>query len=353
MEISVVKTKDINPNVKPFLVDVPVKTNIWIRPDCQRRQFEVIRRARPSILILQSDGGRNEKEWKLIRENRNIFDEEIDWDCTVHKIYADKNYGMYQMGEILNKYLWSVVDRCIFLEDDHIPSVSFFKFCKEMLCRYEDDLRINAICGMNHLGIYDSPNADYFFSRVGSIWGIAMWKRTYDLFRLDYAGDDYTIDEVCKNEKKDTFFCESMRGYAEGKKVGGHVPAAEFYLVLNTYTQNQLYIIPKKNMISCVGAAPGSTHAVSDVKKLAKGDAQIFNMKTYELEGEIKHPNYVFPDMTYEKKQKRIIAWHHPIISHYRRIVSIIKRVRYGEGKILAWKAINKMKRLGKPEEEK
>ena len=50
MNISVVQTKEINPDVKPFLVDVPVKTNIWIRPNCQRKQFEIIKKARPSVL---------------------------------------------------------------------------------------------------------------------------------------------------------------------------------------------------------------------------------------------------------------------------------------------------------------
>lgn len=39
--------------MKPYLVDVPVKINIWIRPECQKRQFEIIKQARPSILFVQ------------------------------------------------------------------------------------------------------------------------------------------------------------------------------------------------------------------------------------------------------------------------------------------------------------
>lgn len=57
--------------MKPYLVDVPVKVNIWTRPECQRKQFEVIKQARPSILFVTSDGGRNEREWQLIYQNRN------------------------------------------------------------------------------------------------------------------------------------------------------------------------------------------------------------------------------------------------------------------------------------------
>lgn len=344
MEITVVGTREQDPNVQPFLVDVPVKTNVWVRPECQKAQFEVLRQARPSILIVQSDGGRNDEEWKLIRENRRLFDERVDWDCTVHKLYAEKNYGLYEMGRQTREYIWSEVDRCIYLEDDHIPSVCFFRFCAELLEKYKDDLRVTAICGMNHLGVYDRPTTDYFFSHVGSIWGVAMWKRTVESYGLDYKEDPYVIDEVCNIAKKDTVFCECMKGYAEGKLVGGHVPGSEFYLSLNMFAQNQLFIVPSKNMISCHGVGSGSTHATDSLKKMSKGDAQFFYMKTYELDGEIRHPGYVFPDLTYEKRMKRVTAWHHPIIHAYRRIVGIIKRVYYGDGKIMLKKLEKKLR---------
>ncbi len=53
---------------------MPVKTNIWIRPECQRAQFEVIKKARPSILFLSSDGGRNDQEWEAMKNNRHILE---------------------------------------------------------------------------------------------------------------------------------------------------------------------------------------------------------------------------------------------------------------------------------------
>lgn len=108
-------------NKKPWLVDVPVKVNIWVRPECQRKQFEVIKQARPSILFIQSDGGRNEQEWKIINEHRKMFDTEIDWDCTVYKLYEETNQGMYTMGRKLHDFVWSKVDRCIFWKTIYCP----------------------------------------------------------------------------------------------------------------------------------------------------------------------------------------------------------------------------------------
>ena len=108
------------------VLNVPVRIKIWCRPECQRKQFDVIKKVKPSILFVISDGGRNEEEWEKIRINRNMIDNEIDWDCTVYKQYWDKNVGLYGASKEMSKLIWEKVDRCILLEDDILPSESFF-----------------------------------------------------------------------------------------------------------------------------------------------------------------------------------------------------------------------------------
>ena len=164
--------------MKSFLVDVPVRIKIWTRPETQKKQFEIIREVRPSVLFIQSDGGRNENEWDLIKENRELYDSQIDWKCTVHKMYLDENHGMYGSEALGMKQVFSEVDRCIFTEDDDLMSLSFIPFCEELLERYKDDLRVGAISGSNPFKEYDTP-ADYLFTRAPGIHGIAFWKRFY------------------------------------------------------------------------------------------------------------------------------------------------------------------------------
>lgn len=353
MKIIVENTKQNNSDIKPYLVDVPVMIMVWCRPKLQKMQFDVIRQARPSKLYIISDYGRSDYENSLIEESRSIVSE-IDWDCEVHRLYWEENQGLYSVGKQKKEYFWKREDCGIFLEDDIIPSVSFFRFCAELLEKYKNDERILGICGMNHLGKYDKPETDYFFSHVASIWGIAYWKRTYEM-TLKYREiiDLYTINEVCKIAKKDTYFCQAMRGYANQEVWDGHIAGTEFFLSLDMYAQNQLWIVPRNNMISCYGCDTNSTHAVDNVKKLAKGDAQFYYMKTYELEDEMIHPNFVFPDLTYEKRMKRVIAWHHPIVARYRRIVSICKRLYYGDRKIIWNNFKQKIKRKGRETIEK
>lgn len=305
--------------MKDFLVDVPVRINIWIRPECQRKQFEIIKKARPSILFLVSDGGRNEKEWEAIYQNRKLYDEEIDWNCTIYKVYEEKNNGLYTMGVKTRELVWSKVDRCIFLEDDILPTVGFFRYCAELLEKYKDDTRISTICGMNHLGTYDAPKSDYFFARQGSIWGTATWKRVHDMRDgINYADDPYVLDLLRQRTRHNEIFWKKIVGYTQNEKYGGHIPGGEFYVEFAMYGHNQLQIIPKKNMICNIGCTEDAAHSLA-LNRMPKGIRRVFNMKTYEMEFPMKHAKYVIPDVEYEKKRNRIMAYNHPFIAYMRR----------------------------------
>lgn len=309
--------------MKPYLVDVPVRVNIWIRPDAQKRQFEVIKQARPSIMFLVSDGGRNEKEWEAIRQNRKMIDEGIDWECTVYRFYEEENNGLYGIGEKYTNFLWETVDRCIFLEDDQIPSVSYFKYCSELLEKYKDDERIEAICARNQIGIWGKATADYFFAKKGSIWGLATWRRTQQQRdnTFAYGADQYIMELLKHQTKKDKKFWKSIAGYPKNKFYGNHIAGDEFYHQLEVYAQNRLYIIPKKNLINNIGCTENSAHA-QNFKMLPRATKKLFNVKTYELDFPIKHPRYVIPDEQFVKERNKLLGNGTPFLKFSRKIES-------------------------------
>ncbi len=317
---------------KDWLVNVPVKTNIWIRPECQRRQFEVIKQARPNILFLSSDGGRNDQEWEAIRTNRQLFDSEIDWNCTIYKIYMDKNYGLYEMGKIRKDIIWDNVDRCIFMEDDQVPAVSFFRYCEELLKKYENDERISVICGNNILGSYERPNADYFFSTKGSIWGYATWRRVATTRDEEYGfyKDPYIMDLLKEQTKRDKTCWKRINSVGSKGMYNGHTPGGEFYHDFDSYALHRLQIIPTKNMISNIGSTANATNADS-LNQLPKGIRSVFNSPVYEIEFPLRHPAYIIPDMEFAKKRNRILAYGHPFIRKYRTLVRGIKKLLKGD----------------------
>lgn len=331
--------------MRPFQVDVPVRVMLWTRPDCLRQQFEVLKKAAPSVLFLVSDGGRNEKEHSLILESRKIFDE-IDWECTVYKLFFEENQGMYTMGRLTREFIWSKVDRCIFLEDDYIPAVSYFKFCAELLEKYKDDERIEMICGNNVFGTYpDAEPYDYFFTENGwSIWGCAYWKRTAmnREYPFDYADNDYI--KGCLKDNLNDFWYKTVEGYCGGKLVDNHVPGGEYFHAVNSALFHRMSIVPTKNMIKNIGF--DGTHF--NIKDKSKAPSYM-NLDTYEIEFPIKHPKYVIDD-------KHFGAMYDKLLNHDKKnpVKVFLWRVRHFIELIFKGKALSAVKsKFQKKEEER
>lgn len=316
---------------KKYKIDVPVLLIFFSRPGCFEKVFEQVRIARPSKLFLYQDGPRdgNEQDIQGIQKCREIA-ENIDWECEVYKLYQEKNVGCDPSEYIAQKWVFSYVDRCIILEDDDVPSQSFFPFCKELLERYKDDERINMICGMNNLETVDSPYS-YLFSITGSIWGWATWKRVVDSWEGDYAflTPGYDRDKLFEALKMHNINPQSkMKVWQKNKDSG--VEHYETILGLGQYVNNSLNIVPTKNMIINIGNTPeGSTHSASGIEMIPRQLRKIYTMNSYEIEFPLKHPRYVIEDVEYQKKLFRLMGVGHPLIQFCRKVEKSFLIIRY------------------------
>jgi hypothetical protein len=281
---------------------IPVVLYIWSRPDKLQEVFNRVKEAKPTHLFLISDGAVNNDtaQWELIYKSREIV-EHIDWECDVHRLYYEENNGLFNMFKIMSDYVFSQVDRYIFLEDDVLPSLSFFTYCEVLLEKYKDDMRINMVCGMNHLEIYEKPNSDYFFTRgAASIWGFAIWKRTYEQFyKFDFTKDEYIFETLIQNSHDFKSFQKSLYGYQKDERFDGNLAGPEFFLGLSSFIHNQLSIIPTKNMICNIGYGGGGRN-FNNKKLLTNRIAKLFDMNTYEYIFPLKHPDYVIEDNRYK-----------------------------------------------------
>lgn len=317
--------------MRPSLVDVAVCIHIWIRPLCTNRQFQILCDAAPSKMFLISDGGRNEYEKQLIIESRKVF-EQIDWECEVYKFYFEENHGLYGIRYKYIDFIWSKVDSCIILEDDDMPSVSYFKFCAEMLSRYKDDLRISYISGMNVQGVTKECDSDYFFSGEGSIHGIAIWKRTEKQRTMIFTESSYTLScivQVAKQLKPG--YEKIINGYVNDNMYQNHIAGCEFYKNLTRFSQNQVCIVPKYNLLFNQGIGTGSTHATKSIRTTPKAIQKLELLETYEIKFPLKHPQYVVRNVNYEKYVNRLLAWNMPFIQLSRKIETFIRLIIFGE----------------------
>ena len=285
----------------PFKTDVAVLMLFFTRTLHTKITFNQIRKARPSKLFLYQDGPREgrEDDQKNILECRTAIESMIDWDCEVHRLYQKKNYGCDPSNYLSQKWMFSYVDKGIIMEDDDVMSESFFPFCKDLLDRYENDTRINMICGQNHLGTYDAGGADYLFCRGGSIWGWATWKRTIDSWDPQYKflEDSYAMRCLSKKhgEKSWKRFVNTCRWHkASGK---------EYYESIrnsNQFVNSQVNIVPAKNMTCNIGIASETTHSVDSITFLSRKLRPMLFSKIYEMEFPLKHPHYLIVDEIYQ-----------------------------------------------------
>lgn len=306
--------------MKEALVDVSVLLIFFTRYEQFAQVFEQVKKARPKRLFLYQDGPRENREDDIvnIKKCREIA-ENIDWDCEVHKFYQEKNIGVDPSGYIADTWAFSQTDKCIVLEDDVVPSVSFFSFCKEMLDKYENDNRIMLISGFNVEEKTENINLDYFFSKTTFTWGWASWSRVIQEWDSKYTF--LNNEEKCKKIQKyidENGLVKNMLNVFKSHLESGK-EHFETILISNQYLHEGLTIVPTKNMVNNIGVVEGATHYASDINLIPKGYRRIFTMNRYELDtNNLNHPFSVEDYKPYKNKSYRILGWRHPFVKIYR-----------------------------------
>ncbi|MDY3304983.1 MAG: hemolysin activation protein, partial [Clostridia bacterium] len=187
--------------MEKYKSNVSVMILFFTRPDVLTKTFESVRKARPAKLFLFQDGPRGEKDNIKINECRKIV-EEIDWDCQVYRNYSETNLGCDKSQYAAFEWAFQYTDSLMFLEDDCVPSQSFFPFCEQLLEKYKDDKRVHMICGMNHEGDSSATvKEDYLFAKTPTIWGWATWKRAWQNWDMSFAylDDPETLKRIHDN----------------------------------------------------------------------------------------------------------------------------------------------------------
>ena len=322
-------------------IDVPVALVFFNRPEQFAKVFETVKKAAPSQLFLIQDGARenNEKDVENIKKCREVL-KGIDWECEINEDFSEENLGCGKRIFTGLSKCFQKVDRLVILEDDCVPSQSFFPFCAELLEKYKDDDRVGLITGMNHLNEYENVASDYFFSEVGSIAGWATWKRSWDLtsFDLNKIANDTEAMRLLKMYQNFSHTKNSTYDNVIAKKQildnGGKLTSWSTQFGAGQVLNSKLIIAPRVNLMSNIGLTAESANSVSNIKFVPRGLRPLYQLKLFELEFPLKHPKYVFNDIEYCHKVDRLMR-PNKVISKYRKIESIFLRLIHGDFKNL------------------
>ena len=315
----------------PYKTDIAVLLLFFTRSDTFARVFEEVRKARPSQLFLYQDGPRNEKDMAGIEACRQIVsDENIDWECEVYRNYQERNLGCDPSEYVSQKWAFSIADKCIVLEDDDVPTQSFFPFCKEMLDRYEHDERITMIAGFNVDEITSDVPDSYFFTSAFSIWGWASWRRVIDQWDGSYSfiHDDYNMKQLAALTQQRKYRSNMLQMFHDHSQSGKEYYETIFWASM--LFQSGLAIMPTKNQINNIGLMADSTHFSAELKTTPHRLRRIFTMQRHELDFPLRHPKYVIENVGYLDRLYRVNAWNHPWIKVQNSLEELWLSLRYG-----------------------
>ena len=279
--------------VPPGPLITPVLFIIFNRPDTtQKKVFNAIRQAKPRQLFIAADGPRKgqENEKEKCKRARKVI-EQVDWDCEAKTLFRDRNLGCKIAPSSAIDWFFENVEEGIILEDDCLPSQSFFWFCQELLEYYRYDTRVMHISGDNFQFGRKRGEGSYYFSKYAHILGWATWKRAW----INYDVKIKKFKEFKKENKiKNIFIIKQQQKYWMNilqtvyDDYDDKIGAWDYQWAYTCLVNNGLCIIPNVNMVSNIGFGSDSTHM--------KDKSSIFSeMEAREIT-DIIHPNFVLAD---------------------------------------------------------
>ena len=250
----------------PSPLSTPVLFLIFNRPEITKQVFNAIQQAKPPRLYVAGDGPRSkctedEENCKLARSIAT----NVDWDCEVKTLFRDHNLGCRLAVSQAIYWFFEQEPEGIILEDDCLPSQSFFWFCQEMLEYFRNDKAVGVICGFYSNELEYKPSASFFFSRYLRVWGWAGWKRSNE----GYDSNINLLIEKQNTWKKDIFSHTDifLKRYWQDmfEEVGsGKIDTWDIQLQYLLWQKKQQVIVSSKNLVQNIGWAQGAHPLTKD-----------------------------------------------------------------------------------------
>ncbi|MDO1451214.1 nucleotide-diphospho-sugar transferase [Rhodocytophaga aerolata] len=287
------------------MLNTPVLLIVFNRYDTALQVIQVLRRVKPTKLYIAADGPRKHKpnDAKECAETRKVVLDSIDWDCQVSTRFRDDNVGSGLGPSTAVTWFFEHEEEGIILEDDCVPSESFFSFCTELLSYYRYDDRVMHISGFNIQGGIKRGDASYYFSRYTEVWGWACWRRAWKMFDfemkeyqkfLDYKGLEFIFPDPGVQK----------RWIKNFTKILSEKPATvwSYRWMYSIWKENGLCITPNISLTKNIGFDERGVHTKSGNNFMAKIEAGAIT--------EIVHPTMVIPSL--EADAVTTALRHHP-----------------------------------------
>lgn len=294
--------------VSDFVMKTAVAFFVYNRLDTTQIVFERIREIKPPRLYLICDAARPAKEGdtEKVAAVREFLDTHVDWDCEVHKNYAETNMGCKNRVSSGINWVFEHEEEAIIIEDDVLLDISFFRFCQEMLEHYRNDPKVMMVGAHKKLENYKTPY-DYLFTADNYIWGWGTWRSTWEKY-------DVTLKNWPQRKAEGLMrkvFMDAKADYVEKELdliYEGKLDTWDYQLMLCLAENDGLCVVPNVNLINNIGMnREDATHTKGPGEEMHAG-AYHFPIKFRDkVERDIDYDIAVQKDIYYPSFAKKVV----------------------------------------------
>lgn len=276
----------------------PILFLIFNRLDTTKQVFDVIKTVKPQKLYIAADGYRASKpgEQEVCAAVRDYVISNINWDCKVETFFRNTNLGCKIAVSSAITWFFSHEERGIILEDDCLPSLSFFPFCSQLLERYKNDDKVMTIAGYSPLNTWANDEESYHFSAYFHCWGWASWRRAWQLYNRDMTQwPAYKKRNRLRELEKGLVFIRYWTAILDDV-YNGKIDTWDYQFCFTLWDVGAVSITPTQNLITNIGFGEGATHTV---------DPNVEAKQRNEIKFPLVHPAKVYRNVKYDKLESK------------------------------------------------
>jgi hypothetical protein len=293
----------------------PILFLIFNRPETTAQVFAKIALQKPEKLYVAADGPRPYKiEEKSLCEQARAITEQINWNCEVKRLYRNENLGCKMAVSSAISWFFEHEEEGIILEDDCLPSDSFFDYCQIALAKYRNNYLVMHINGYCPLQQSSNPR----FTNYISIWGWATWRRAWKLYDVDAA-----YHESFKKQKlllkifpKSYFLITDFINHV----IAGKNNTWDLQWALAIHVFFGAALMPPVNFIENIGFDNATHSSIKDEKKL-RGKSFNINPDT------IYFPDEIFIDSRFDDEINYFFNGRYSILKRFKSYLNDLKEI--------------------------
>tara|TARA_Y100000741_G_scaffold357316_1_gene335036 strand:- start:634 stop:1539 length:906 start_codon:yes stop_codon:yes gene_type:complete len=276
-------------------IESPILYCCYNRLDLIKKSLDIIQKIECKKIYISIDGPKNTSQ--DIKKNQDILNyiQNLSFSSKKELLINDKNKGCKFAISNAIDWFFENEEQGIILEEDLLPSKSFFNFCDYALNKYKNNSNVMMISGTNYLGEKVKSN-NYFYSEHFLIWGWATWKRSwnfYDVEMKSWKKESVKLELQKRYSSKEYNFLKNrfnsyFKDYSDTWDIQWY-----FSCVYN----KGLTVMPEANLVTNIGVEGTHSKKYYDTLFLECGELEIEKINSPT---EIKR-NYIF-DLKLHKK---------------------------------------------------